>query len=59
MTFSATINGITYNVPDKALVQSRSSKTCWGSVVAWGNDTLPGQERLVVLGTPFMSAVYS
>jgi hypothetical protein len=54
-----TLNGVTYKVPDSHLIQQRNSKTCWGAVVSWGNDTLPAQEGLVVLGAPFMSAVYS
>jgi hypothetical protein len=58
-SFSITLGGKTYQIPDDQLVQQRDSKSCWGGVVSWGKDTLPADEGLVVLGTPFMSTVYS
>ncbi|WVF70277.1 hypothetical protein IAT40_005066 [Kwoniella sp. CBS 6097] len=56
-----TISGVQYAVASSQLVQSRDSagRTCWSSLVAWQNGSVPDQRGEVRLGTPFMAGVYS
>ncbi|WVR06058.1 hypothetical protein IAU60_003086 [Kwoniella sp. DSM 27419] len=55
------ISGVQYNIASSELVQARDKAgiTCWGSIVAWQNGSLPEQQGEVRLGTPFMAGVYS
>lgn len=56
-----TISGVAYALASSQLVQARdmAGRTCWGSVVAWKNNSLAEQKGEIRLGTPFMSNVYS
>lgn len=47
-----------YTIADQGLVQHRNSKTCWGGLVAWGNNTQPDTDGQIVLGVPFMQGIY-
>ncbi|KAK8866113.1 hypothetical protein IAR55_001264 [Kwoniella newhampshirensis] len=55
-----TIDDREYVVDPARLVQARdtSGRTCWSSVVAWQNGSIPEQQGEVRLGTPFMSGLY-
>ncbi|EAL17393.1 hypothetical protein CNBM1980 [Cryptococcus deneoformans B-3501A] len=55
------ISGAAYAVASSQLVQARdvAGRTCWGSVVAWQNNSLAEQKGEIRLGTPFMSNIYS
>nr|XP_031860992.1 uncharacterized protein CI109_003719 [Kwoniella shandongensis]KAA5528064.1 hypothetical protein CI109_003719 [Kwoniella shandongensis] len=56
-----TIDDRQYAVDPSRLVQARDAqgRTCWSSVVAWQNGSLPEQRGEVRLGTPFLSGVYA
>ncbi|WVQ97625.1 hypothetical protein IAU59_004739 [Kwoniella sp. CBS 9459] len=56
-----TISGVQYAVASSQLVQPRdqAGRTCWSSVVAWQNGSVPEQRAEVRLGTPFMAGIYS
>lgn len=56
-----TVSGVAYALASSQLVQAPdiSRRTCWGSVVAWKNNSLAEQKGEIRLGTPFMSNVYS
>lgn len=58
---SITISGHEYKVAASELVQGRdiARQTCWGSVVAWQNGSLPDTTGEIRMGTPFLSEVYS
>jgi len=58
---SITISGHEYNVASSELVQARdvARRTCWSSIVAWSNGSVPEALGEIRLGTPFLSGVYS
>ncbi len=56
--FSITIGGRKWYIPDSELVTPRSGQTCYGTIMAWGSGSVPGDLGTVILGTPFMSQVY-
>ncbi|WRT64341.1 uncharacterized protein IL334_001273 [Kwoniella shivajii] len=55
-----TISGTQYAVDPTALIQNRdvAGRTCWSSIIAWQNGSIPEQNGEVRLGTPFMSGIY-
>ncbi|KAE8542919.1 hypothetical protein D1P53_000982 [Cryptococcus gattii VGV] len=61
ISMTLTISGVAYAFASSQLVQARdmAGRTCWGSVVAWKNNSLAEQKGEIRLGTPFMSNVYS
>jgi len=61
ISMTVTISGHEYNVASSELVQprDRASRTCWGSLVAWENASLPEELGEIRLGTPFLSGVYA
>jgi len=61
ISMTVTISGHEYNVAASELVQPRgvAGRTCWSSIVAWSNGSLPEQLGEIRLGTPFLSGVYS
>ncbi|ODN90212.1 hypothetical protein L198_06230 [Cryptococcus wingfieldii CBS 7118] len=62
ISLTLTISDTTYGIASSQLVQTRGAATgrsCWSSVVAWGNGSVPETIGEVRLGTPFMSNVYS
>nr|XP_018267356.1 uncharacterized protein I303_01342 [Kwoniella dejecticola CBS 10117]OBR89514.1 hypothetical protein I303_01342 [Kwoniella dejecticola CBS 10117] len=56
-----TISGTQYAIDPTALVRNRDAagRTCWSSIVAWQNGSVPETNGEVRLGTPFMSGVYA
>ena len=61
ISMTVTLGGHEYNVAASELVQprDRAGRTCWSSLVAWENASLPEQQGEIRLGTPFLSGVYS
>ncbi|WWC66206.1 uncharacterized protein I206_100107 [Kwoniella pini CBS 10737] len=55
------ISGTQYAIDPTALVRNRDAagRTCWSSIVAWQNGSVPETNGEVRLGTPFMSGVYA
>jgi hypothetical protein len=56
-----TISNREYNVDPTQLVQQRgaSPTSCWSTIVAWQNGSLPDTNGEIRLGTPFLSGVYA
>ncbi|WWC86447.1 uncharacterized protein L201_001324 [Kwoniella dendrophila CBS 6074] len=56
-----TISGTSYAIDPTSLVRNRdrAGRTCWSSIVAWQNGSVPEQNGEIRLGTPFMSGVYT
>ncbi|WVW82514.1 hypothetical protein I302_104525 [Kwoniella bestiolae CBS 10118] len=56
-----TISGTQYAIDPTSLVRNRdvAGRTCWSSIVAWQNGSVPEARGEVRLGTPFMSGVYT
>ena len=61
ISMTVTLAGHEYDVDKHELVQPRdaSGRTCWGSVVAWQNGSVPESLGEIRFGTPFMSGIYS
>ncbi|OCF74007.1 hypothetical protein I204_05857 [Kwoniella mangroviensis CBS 8886] len=55
------ISGTQYAIDPTSLVRNRdvAGRTCWSSIVAWQNGSVPEGKGEVKLGTPFMSGVYT
>ena len=58
---TVTIANREYNVDPTQLVQQRgaSASSCWSTIVAWQNGSLPDTNGEIRLGTPFLSGVYA
>jgi len=58
---TVTIANREYNVDPTQLVQQRGSSptSCWSTIVAWQNGSLPDTDGEIRLGTPFLSGVYA
>ncbi|GMK56760.1 hypothetical protein CspeluHIS016_0306000 [Cutaneotrichosporon spelunceum] len=54
------LSGVSYNLATSSLVVPRDKlgRTCWGSVVAWSNGSVPETEGEIRLGAAFISGVY-
>jgi hypothetical protein len=61
ISMTVSLSGTSYAVASSQLVQQRNEggQSCWSSIVAWSNGSVPEQLGEVRLGTPFMSGVYS
>ena len=58
---TVTIANREYNIDPSQLVQQRGSSTasCWSTIVAWQNGSLPDTDGEIRLGTPFLAGVYA
>ncbi|KAK4685789.1 hypothetical protein P7C73_g4350, partial [Tremellales sp. Uapishka_1] len=61
ISMSITISSTEYRLDSSQLVVARdkAGQTCWSTVTAWQNGSLPESLGEIRLGTPFMSGVYS
>jgi hypothetical protein len=61
ISMTVSLSGTSHAVASSQLVQQRNEggQSCWSSIVAWSNGSIPEQLGEVRLGTPFMSGVYT
>jgi hypothetical protein len=57
--FSIHLPGGSYKANSTDLVQHRSVRSCWGGIVAWPSGSAMDRQGEVLLGTPFLSNVYT
>ncbi|KAG7548951.1 hypothetical protein FFLO_03156 [Filobasidium floriforme] len=57
--FSIHLPGGNYKANSTDLVQHRSVRSCWGGIVAWPSGSAMDRQGEVLLGTPFLSNVYT
>jgi hypothetical protein len=57
--FSIHLPGGNYKANSTDLVQHRSVRSCWGGIVAWPSGSVMDRQGEVLLGTPFLSNVYT